>query len=238
MESVPVELVLMISGHLSWIERIRLLGHVSGRIRRKLISSSSLPLPLPLPPLVASMMTLRPPDESPWRFLLFGVLGLDCLRGKRFVAPEEEPDPRWSGFMHLVEAEIADHAKTITVTESFNRGVRQLSLRFAFNAQQSSSSLSPPRSPCRMAAGPLSIASDHSFVLDLRPNGRLWMLGRTTISSALPSSWSSCLVLEGALELESPPYISQVVQFDSQLPRILLAINRPQLPRALADPPL
>lgn len=189
-------------------------------------------------------MTLRPPSETPWRFLFHCVLGLDCLRGKRFVAPESEPDPRWSGFTHLVEAFVETNGRSITVTQSFQRGTKQLALRFPFSVQKSRS-----HSPLLLLGGPtaspLTIACSRSYSLDLRPNGRLWMLGRTTISSALPSSWSSCLVLEGALELENPPYVSQVVRFDAPLsrnpvnaqPPVRPLVIPPESPRVVKSPP-
>lgn len=63
--------------------------------------------------------------------------------------------------------------------------------------------------------GPRTIAMSGYYVLELRSNGRLWMLGQTgSGGSAPPSSWCSCLVLEGARDLDPSPYVAQSVAFD------------------------
>jgi hypothetical protein len=218
----PLEVIIIIAGYLPFVEQVRFLCQTSSLLRRK-VFTRGVPLPFPMPPLAASILSLRPlyAGVSEWEFLLDHVLCIQVLKGKRFLAPEAEPDRTWAGFTHLVMAVIASDGCSVTVTELFGRRVMTLPICVPFKQIIATTSirLVPPipttfQWPHVSFNAGLLISKCSRYGLELHPNGRLWMKGETTgPSSALPSKWSSCLVLDGALHLEDPPYVSQKVVF-------------------------
>jgi hypothetical protein len=210
MDTLPLDVLMNIGGMLPFVEEMRFLCHVSGSLRRRVLHPTNVRnISSPLPPLIANLMTLRPWDETYWSFLVHGVLGLECLKGKRFVAPEEKPDPKYADYVHLVEAVFAADGKSITVTQSFDRGVSTLPVEFKI---RSLSSKPPPRA-LNAPKKEQVIAVTELYVVELHANGRLWMNGYPAKApDGHHSKWSSCLVLEGALHLEKPPYVAQKVE--------------------------